>query len=246
MIKDKFLSSMIFAAGYGKRLKPLTDHTPKPLLPLNGICCLDRHLSALRDLNVENIVVNTYHLKDQIKSHIKGNKAITVLEEDEILETGGGVKNALPFLNDVVLMLNGDIWLESYDIIIKMISSYNESIMNGLLLIIPHSKALFINSKGDYFINNATKDNTPGLITHKSFKNEKRAPFIFSGIQLWKKETLENFKSEKKHFSMIDIFHETQKNNKLYGMVFDKLWCDIGTIDAYEKLNHYLIEKEKK
>ncbi|CAO5682559.1 MAG: N-acetylmuramate alpha-1-phosphate uridylyltransferase [Holosporales bacterium] len=240
----KSQSAMIFAAGYGRRLKPLTDHTPKPLLPVNGVCCLDRHIKSLESLNFTNIIINTHHLSGAFCQHLKGKTNITLLKEDVLLETGGGVKNALPHLGETILLINGDIWLQSECIIKIMMDAFDPIKMDGLLLLIPLNNALFFDGSGDYFVESSLPEyadqNQGHRIVHKIYKGQNRAPFVFGGIQIWKKSILQTFDSSKKSFSMLDVFHDADKKNKLFGLISSTKWCDIGTITAYKSLDEYL------
>ena len=104
---------MILAAGEGRRLAPLTETCPKPLLVYQGETLIERHLGALARAGVSDAVINTFHLADQIESRLGNENAgvdITWSREETLLETGGGIRNALPLLgNDVFLLVNGDI-----------------------------------------------------------------------------------------------------------------------------------------
>ena len=92
--------AMVLAAGLGKRMRPLTDTLPKPLVPVAGRTLLDRVLDRFEDIALERVVINLHHLGDVIRDHLKGRKDLEILysEEPEILETGGGTKKALPLL----------------------------------------------------------------------------------------------------------------------------------------------------
>lgn len=233
---------MIFAAGYGKRLSPLTDKLPKPLLPIGKTCCLDLSLNALKNNEIAKIFINTHHLKNKIKEHIQNDLTITLIEEDEILETGGGLLNALDLLDDIFILINGDVWIEDFSKILnEMICVFDKNKMENLLLMIPKAKTLFYQGTGDYFFKEG-KEN-PALITHKNFKNEFEAPYVFGGIQIWKKSAIQKIKTEKKHFSMRYYFDIYDKNKRLWGYCIDSKWCDIGNLIAYEGINNMILEK---
>lgn len=106
--------AFIFAAGRGERLRPLTDKTPKPLLPIQGKPILDHILDSLAPLKLKKIVFNAWHLGDQIEDYVAARAKnlpceMVVSRESELLGTGGGLKKALPLLGtDSFLMLNGD------------------------------------------------------------------------------------------------------------------------------------------
>ena len=112
MSVKKIKTAMVLAAGYGARLKPLTDHTPKPLVPVAGRPMIEYAFDKLRAYGVEAVVINASYLKDQLTAHLAGRKdfRVTISEESEPLETGGGLKKAAPLLGDeAVFAINSDI-----------------------------------------------------------------------------------------------------------------------------------------
>lgn len=105
---------MILAAGRGVRLKPLTDHTPKPMLAVGGAPLISHQLRWLADAGVRQVVINLHHLGEQIESHVGNGKAfglqVAYSREAQLLETGGGLVKALPLLGDAPFwLLNADI-----------------------------------------------------------------------------------------------------------------------------------------
>lgn len=230
---------MIFCAGFGTRLKPLTDFCPKPLLPLNKQSCLERILKTLNLLKFEKIIINTHYLAEQFLPLQKQYANIHLINEHDILETGGGIINAIPHLDENILMINGDIWCENlYDILEHMISVYNENGHDNLLGLVHKKDALFFEGKGDYFIEKTT--NNYSQIKHKTFKNQQEAPYIFSGIQLWKKKYIRQHQPKEKRFSMRYYFDCADKNNSLYGIIIQQKWCDIGTFEVFKKMENFL------
>ena len=113
------MRAMILAAGYGKRMRPLTDHTPKPLLQAGGKPLIDHHIEALRTAGVEQLVVNTGWLGERLEARLGDGARLGVSirwsREGTPLETAGGIRRALPLLGpDPFLLVNGDIWTD-YD-----------------------------------------------------------------------------------------------------------------------------------
>lgn len=112
------MAAMVLAAGHGRRLAPLTDHTPKPLLPVAGRALIDYHLDALARSQAARIVVNCAHLGSQVAGHVTARPAqgpeVKVIDEGpEPLETGGGIANALPLLaTDEFVVVNGDVFTD--------------------------------------------------------------------------------------------------------------------------------------
>ena len=118
---NKNFSAMILAAGFGKRLLPITERIPKPLLEINGITLLDNAINFLHKLGCEQIVVNTHYKHEQIEFQIKKHRLkekIIIIYEKNILDTGGAVKNAsFLFKNRNILITNGDIFWQNNNLI---------------------------------------------------------------------------------------------------------------------------------
>lgn len=109
------MKAMILAAGVGERMRPLTDHTPKPLLRVAGIPLIDYHLRRLVAAGVADVVINVSHLATRVMDYCGDGTAwgvrVTYSQEDTPLETAGGVIKALPLLGDApFVIVNGDIW----------------------------------------------------------------------------------------------------------------------------------------
>jgi len=147
-------TAFIFAAGYGKRLIPLTLQTPKPLIDLgNGQNCLSRHIHFLRTIGVKKIFVNAYHLSEQIIDFLKDEQDCQVIVETELYDTGGGIINALPALQDeTLLMLNGDVWIDDLHALGEDVYQMAQTQKQGVLLLCPLEKAIGYTGKGDFFM----------------------------------------------------------------------------------------------
>ena len=140
-------TAMVLAAGHGVRMAPLTDTCPKPLIEVGGRSTLDRILDKLAATGVPRVVVNAHHLADRIESHLaaRGDPAVTVLREAEALETGGGVKNALPhFDGRPAFVINGDsVWLDGLrDSLDRFAEIWNDDTMDVLLMLYPFARVL--------------------------------------------------------------------------------------------------------
>lgn len=109
-ITPPFKTAMILAAGFGSRMKNLTEDCPKPMLPYHGRPIIDYTIERLRACGVQKIIINMHHQADIIKQHLQGQEDICLIFEEDILETGGGIKNALPFIppHEPLLVINGD------------------------------------------------------------------------------------------------------------------------------------------
>lgn len=226
----KKVSPMIFAAGYGKRLKPLTDETPKPLLPVGSSCCLDRSIKILKDAGCKKIVINAHHLAEKIENHCKSDADLIVIHEDTLLETGGGLVNALAYLDeDNILTMNSDIWMESPSFMSDLIEQFDEEKMDMLLLLVSKKNVLFSDLVGDY---NFNKDQRS--IHHRG--QNSFADYVYTGIQICSKKFIRKNCPNKQHFSMRYFFDIAEKNNRLFGLDYKSKWSDIGTLFAYERI----------
>lgn len=239
MVKIK--TAMILAAGLGTRLRPLTLKTPKPLLPIQNIPCIQYIVNYLKDFGVEKIVINTHYLAGQIHSHFQNDPHVVLINEKEILETGGGIHNAINELDDNFMTINGDIWFNYPDFFERMAYAFDTKIMDALLMMVPTENALFFSKDGDYYPQKGYLETTFPL-THKEHqgKSDTPPPYIYGGVQIWSKNGFLDYKSQSAKYSMLPVFHQAEKNNRLWGVRYNHLWCDIGTLEAYNSLNKIL------
>lgn len=220
---DPLTTAMVLAAGFGKRMRPLTDRIPKPLVPLLGKPLIDWTLARLRDGAVTNFVVNSHYKGDQIAAHFTDAKNITLSPETEILETGGGVKKALPLLGTgPFFVANADIvWLDgTQPAIARMRDVFDPNRMDALLLVHPT-----VATGGDYDgVGDYHLDNT-GVLSRRSGSDE--APFVFTGVSILKPDLFSD--TPEGAFSLNVIFDRAQEAGRLYGLVHDGEWYHVGT-----------------
>ncbi len=226
----KIKTALILCAGFGQRLRPLTIEKPKPLLEINGITLLENTVNLLKSLNLSNIKINSYYLKDQIKNFIskkKFNINIEVVEDgNEILDTGGGILNLVKNLDEEnFLVLNPDtIWNSRYtNTIEKMENFYFKNKIDNLLMVVNKVKSFDKRFKGDFEldINNLTKD-------------KKSNNYIFTGCQIINKNLL--FKIDTKSFSISKVWNNLINENKLYGFESLNEFIHVTDIEIYRKL----------
>ena len=146
-MQGKIRKAMVLAAGYGTRLKPLTDRMPKPLVPVAGKPMIEYALEKLRAYGIEEIIINVSHLKDQLTAYVSKSRDLTIKisEETEPLETGGGLKKALPLLgNEPVFTINSDIlWTDEQESALDRLTRYwDDGKMDFLLLTQSKAKAI--------------------------------------------------------------------------------------------------------
>ena len=234
-------TAMILGAGFGTRLRPLTLSNPKPLLEINGIPCIQYIVNYLKTFGVEKIVINTHYLAEQIHTYFQDDSQIVLIHEKEILETGGGIQNAIQELDDIFITVNGDIWLNDPDIFEHMTYAFDEKIMDALLMMVPVKNALFFSKEGDYYPQKGYLETTfPLIYKNHQIKTDEGPAYIYGGVQIWSKKGFLNHKSQDKKYPMLPVFHEAEKKNRLWGMRYNHLWCDIGTLESYNSLNKIL------
>ena len=223
--------AMILAAGFGKRLNPLTLSNPKPLLKIGKETLLSNTINFLEQFQIKQAVINVHYLGDQIIKYIKKknfNLNITVInEKGKILDTGGGIFNALKHFNESFLCINPDtIWNLNYIKELKQMESdffLNKKKCN--LLVVDKIKSFDKNLKGDFNLQN-------GLITRKKDENLK---FIYTGLQIINPEVFSNI--DEKVFSINKVWNQLIKSNQLFGLESKIDFLHISTLNIYKKLN---------
>jgi len=216
--------TMLLAAGYGTRLKPLTDHTPKPLVPVAGRPMIEYALDKLRDYGIEEIVINVSHLKAQLVDYFAAQKKfrVTISEEAEPLETGGGLKKAAPFLgNEPVFAINSDIlWTDDSETALnRLAQTWDDAKMDFLLLAQPKSRAIGHDKGEDHLF--IKPENTLGW-------NAADAPYIISGIGIFHPRVLRDAPVEK--FSVKILWLKALAENRLFCLPHHGRWFQTGTL----------------
>lgn len=221
---NKNFSAMILAAGFGSRMKPLTNNLPKPLLDINGITLLDNAINFLKLLGCDEIIVNSHYHHLKIRNLInkrKDKNIITLIYEKKILDTGGAVKNAIPyFKNKNILLVNSDIFWQKENIndINKLITNYYKTIDPRILLVKKNDAFGISNSSGDFNLNK-------NLISRFTQGNEI---LFYTGLQMF---NLNIFKKiSKNKFSFNEVWDNLIINNKLFGQIMNSNWYHVGDI----------------
>jgi len=226
------MKAMILCAGYGKRLNPLTSNCPKPLLKIGKETLLSNTLKFLEHFGTKQVVINVHYLSEQIVDYVKKNKFnldISIIEEkDNILDTGGGVLNALKyFSNKSFLIINPDtVWNLDYLIELKLMKKtfFSNKKNKCLVLVVDKSKSFDKNFKGDFNLENK-------LISRKKKDNLK---YIYTGLQIIKPEVFTDLND--KVFSINSIWDKLIQSNELYGMESNLNFLHVSTLDIYKSL----------
>jgi MurNAc alpha-1-phosphate uridylyltransferase len=225
----KINTALILCAGFGKRLNPLTLDTPKPLIKLNNIPVLETCINFIESLGVNEIILNTFYLKDQIHNFInkKNFKSkIKIVEDGKIiLDTGGGIKNMLDHTSEEnVLIFNPDtIWKKNYSKeITEMEKIYFSKKLKNILLLVKKELSFDKNLNGDFNL----KDN---LIIKN---NDKK--FIYTGCQILNKKLFSDYKTE--NFSINDLWNKLIEKKELYGFKTNNDFYHLTDLKTFKKL----------
>ncbi len=219
--------AMVLAAGLGKRMRPLSDNKPKALIEVAGRSLLDRALDRLQDAGVEECVVNVHHLAPLMERHLAQRRLprIVLSRESELLETGGGVKKALPLLgDDPFYVVNCDaLWLDGPRPMLKRLArSFDPQRMDALLLLHPMVIAHGFDGAGDYFMA------PDGALTRR--RGENLAPFVYAGAQILAPALFKD--APDGAFSLRLLYDRAEENGRLFGMRHDGEWYHVGTPEA--------------
>jgi len=223
-MRARIKKAMVLAAGYGTRLKPLTDRIPKPLIPVAGKPMIEYALDRLRAYGIGEVVINVSHLKDQLTAYTANCQGLTIniSEEPEPLETGGGLKKALPLLgHEPVFAINSDIiWTDEGEGALERLNRHWDDVkMDFLLLIQSKAKAIGHDKGEDHLF--IKRDNTFGW-------NESDAPYIIAGIGVLHPRILINVPNGK--FTVKILWHEALKQNRLFCLPHRGHWFQTGTV----------------
>ena len=208
---------MLFAAGFGTRMGALTANRPKPLIEVAGKPLIDHALHLAETAGITKIVVNLHYLGGQIADHLKDSDILLSWERDLILETGGGLKAALPLLGDgPVLTLNTDAVWSGQNPLTQLLNAWDPAKMDALLLLLPAENALGHSGKGDFHLD------PQGRISRANGGN---AP-IYLGAQILKTQGLSAISEPV--FSLNRLWDIAIANNRAYGLIHQGGWCDVG------------------
>jgi len=220
----KITTAMLLAAGLGTRMKPLTDNLPKPLIEVGGRTLVDRVLDKLVAQGVTRAVVNVHYLADMMIAHLRARKDIEIVISDEravLLETGGGVIQALPLLGkDPFFVINTDVtWATPGDTtFLKMAEAYDPNDMDALLLLADMNATLGFRGPGDFFLGH------DGQLQRRGDKPD--APYVFAGTHITRADLLRDY--EIKPFSANVYWNAMGRAGRLYGTVMSPFWMHVG------------------
>ena len=218
---------MILAAGLGKRMQPLTLKTPKPLLEINNYTLLERAINLLIGHGVQEISINVHYLPDQIKSFINRKKfkvKITISNEENLLDTGGGVlKGTQNFGDNPFFVINPDtLWSKHYLAELKSLEVIYLKNNKPTLLLVNKKLSIDPSFKGDFNLNN------------KKITKDIQNQFIFTGLQIINRSVFTNEKAEV--FSLNKVWDKLIKDKNLLGLESNQKFYHLNTSEMYRKI----------
>lgn len=222
-------TAMVFAAGLGTRMRPLTNVTPKPLVTVAGRTLIDRALDDFAEAGVDAAIVNVHHLADQIETHLSTRTTPRIVISDErdlLLDQGGGIRKVLPLIGDrPFFVCNTDaFWFDApQSNVIALAQAWDPEKMDVALLLAPTQGSVGVDWEGDFDLG------PDGRI----LRSEGPKPYVYAGVglmkpQLFAQETQDVFK-------LAPFFFAAAAQGRLFGVVSSGLWLHVGTVAAIEE-----------
>jgi len=224
-------TAMVLAAGLGTRMRPLTDDRPKALVEVGGKALIDHVLDRLGDAGVERAVVNVHWFADRLEAHLAaragGPEIIISDERAELLETGGGLKKAMPLLGtDPVFVANIDsVWTDRGEALAELAALWDPERMDAALLLARREGAIGFEGGGDFFLN----DN--GQLTFRGEAVE--APFAYMGVHICRPGYVAD--GPDGAFSLSGLWRRSAAEGRLFGCVLDGDWMHVGDPGARDE-----------
>lgn len=214
---------MLCAAGFGTRMGALTADRPKPLIEVAGKTLLDHALEVADAAGVTQLAINLHYLGDQIAAHLAGRDIAWSWERGQILETGGGLRAALPLLGaGPVMSLNTDAVWTGANPITQLMAAWDDARMDALLLLLPANQALGHSGRGDFLLNAA------GQISRA---NGAAGP-VYLGAQIIRSSAL--LAISEPVFSLNRPWDDCIAKGRAYGVVHQGGWCDVGQPESIQ------------
>ncbi|MGD9828568.1 MAG: nucleotidyltransferase family protein [Hyphomicrobiaceae bacterium] len=221
-------TAMVLGAGLGKRMRPLTDTMPKPLVSVAGRPLIDHVLDRLADAGITRTVVNVHYQADQLEGHLAGRKRPGIVisdERDRLLDTGGGVLKALPLLGSAPFVVhNSDsIWIEGIGSSLdRLMRVYDPERMDALLLLALGATSVGYDGFGDFLMDRN------GLLQRRP--ERQLTPFVFMGVSILHPRALAGFAPGV--FSLNAVWDAAIAKKRVYGVRHDGIWMHVGTPEA--------------
>lgn len=223
--------AMVLAAGLGTRMRPLTETTPKPLLRAGGTPLIDHALDRAVEIGVTRAVVNVHHLADQVRRHLSDRAAPRIDISDEtaaLLETGGGVKRALPLISrDAFLVVNSDNLWAAPRAFAPLPAAWDPARMDALLLLVRREETISHRGPGDFSLT-PLEGSAAGLLVRRG--DAPSAPFVYTGAQILTARAFAD--APDGAFSLNLVWDRLIATGRAFGVLCDGPWYDVGAPDG--------------
>jgi len=233
-------TAMVMAAGLGKRMRPLTATRPKPLVEVAGKPLIDHVFDRLIAAGIRRAVVNVHYLADALEAHLRryaGRIEIVISDErGRLMETGGGLVQARDLLGDApILAVNSDnLWIDGpVDAIRLLAARWDASVMDELMLLVPLARAHNHPGQGDFHLNPL------GRITGRR-EPGRAAPFVWTGVRMLHPRVIRDWPDGP--FSANLFWNRAIEAERLYGVVHQGLWFDVGSPAAVGRTEARLLD----
>lgn len=205
---------MLFAAGFGTRMGTLTKDRPKPLIPVAGRPLIDRALDLVQDVSPDRIVANLHYKPEMLTAHLANTNVTIIHEQPDVLETGGGLRAALPLLGkDPVFTLNPDVIWVGPNPLLMLQEAWRPDEMDALLMCIPTTQTVGFQGKGDFDVDDS------GHIT-------RGTQVVYGGAQIVRTEGLHDI--DQTAFSLNLLWDIMLNKDRLFALNYPGQWCDVG------------------
>jgi MurNAc alpha-1-phosphate uridylyltransferase len=225
-------TAMVLAAGFGSRLRPLTDNMPKPLVNVGGKPIILRTLEMLWEAGIQRVVINTHYLAPMLEAAVKAGAPQGMIlhfsYEPELLETGGGIKKALPLLgDDPFLVVNSDaVWMDDVKPLLKpLMKAFDPTKHDVLLAVVPTTETKDFQPLGDFKFDKKSR---------KLTRKGKRETWdvVYAGIHVTQPGVVMHEPSEK--FSLNVVWEDVREAGRMHGWLYTGRWREIGSHQGLE------------
>lgn len=217
-------NAMVLAAGIGKRMRPLTDTKPKPMVEVAGRMLIDRNLDRLAAAGISRAIINLHHFGDLLEAHLRARRTPNILFSDEramLLDTGGGIAKALPLLgNAPFFLVNSDsLWLERDSNLARLAAAFDPAEMDALLLLARPESTVGYEGRGDYFLEQ------DGRLRRRA--PEETAPFTYAGGAILAQRLFDGAPAGA--FPLLPLFNRAEASGRLFGLELAGQFLHVGT-----------------
>ena len=228
--------AMIMAAGFGTRMRPLTNTIPKPLVKVQGRALIDHVMDRLVAAGVKTIVVNIHYMGDQVKAHVEKRKDVEIIisdETDSILDSGGGIFKALPhFKGEPFYHANADtVWVEGASHALERLkAAWNPAEMDALMLLASTVTTVCYDGRGDFMMD------ADGRLSR--VPEGRISPFVWMSMEILHPRLFDGMQPGK--FSINPLWDKAIAKGRLFGQRLDGVWMHIDRPEAVKQSEEYL------